>query len=52
MTEKKCYICKRPKPTKPLLMVGIQGYRRYPVCIECTKALVAKALNKKGGRIT
>jgi hypothetical protein len=39
---KRCYICKQSKPTKRVLMNGIQGYRRYNLCDKCAKEKLVK----------
>jgi hypothetical protein len=42
MKSKRCRLCKREKPTTPVLMVGEQGYRRYPLCAECARIELEK----------
>jgi hypothetical protein len=35
MRAKRCFICKKVKPTTLVLMNGSAGYRRYPLCATC-----------------
>jgi hypothetical protein len=52
-TSKRCYICKKAPPTTLVLMNGVQGYRRYPLCEKCAKEALdrmeAKQREKTGG---
>jgi hypothetical protein len=35
MKTKRCFICKNIVPTRPVLMVGPAGFRRYELCAKC-----------------
>jgi hypothetical protein len=39
---KRCFICKGNFPTRPVLMIGPTGFRRYEICAKCEADQAAK----------